>query len=48
MIIESNTKMKVRSLNERDKPTTKYGETVAYADDVVTYVGNGIWSVDRY
>lgn len=27
---------------------TKYGETVVYDDDVVTYVGNDIWSVDRY
>ena len=27
---------------------TKYGETVVYADDVVTYVGNGIWSVSMY
>lgn len=27
---------------------TKYGETVVYADDAVTYVGNGIWSASRY
>jgi hypothetical protein len=27
---------------------TKYGELVVHANDVVTYVGNGIWSVSRY
>lgn len=40
--------MKVKIFNKRDKPTTKYGETVVYADDVVTYVGNDIWGVSIY
>ncbi|MGO5078594.1 hypothetical protein ACTQ4M_01090 [Lactobacillus amylovorus] len=26
---------------------TKYGEMVIYGFDVITYVGNGIWSTER-
>lgn len=44
-------KVKFLGIGTRGKVATvrtKYGETVVYADDVVTYVGNDIWSVCRY